>query len=305
MGLLHARPLTGGRAKGVACILASAAGFAAMAACVRLCDSLGGPVSSFQKSFFRNLVALAIAWVAFARGGGLAGASARGGAGGKRGRPLLALRCFAGCAGIFANFYALSRIPIGEAMALNKTAPFFTVLFSWLFLRERASVRQFICLAAAFAGAALVMKPGVAGGEAFAAFCGLGGGLGAGLAYTCVRELGILRADPVTIVLVFSAFSCVAAVPFFAFDPSYMTCGQTLALLGAGCGAAVGQFGVTAAYRYAPAREIAIFDYSGVIFAAILGWALFGQEPDACSAAGFACIVAAAFANGAHRRVAP
>ena len=54
------------RAKGVAAITAGAFGFALMAACVRLADDFGAPVSSFQKSFFRNVVALVIALAVFA-----------------------------------------------------------------------------------------------------------------------------------------------------------------------------------------------------------------------------------------------
>lgn len=55
------------RTKGIIAITASALGFALMALFVRLCDDYGAPVSSFQKSFFRNLVALAIAAVAWGR----------------------------------------------------------------------------------------------------------------------------------------------------------------------------------------------------------------------------------------------
>ena len=55
------------RTKGILAITASAFGFALMALFVRLCDDWGAPVNSFQKSFFRNLVALAIAGVAWGR----------------------------------------------------------------------------------------------------------------------------------------------------------------------------------------------------------------------------------------------
>ena len=53
------------RQKGICCILTSAFGFALMAMFVRLCDDFGGPVSCFQKSLFRNLIALFIAAAVF------------------------------------------------------------------------------------------------------------------------------------------------------------------------------------------------------------------------------------------------
>ena len=286
----------GSRGKGIACIVASAFGFALMAFFVRLCDNFGGPISCFQKSFFRNVIALAIALAVFCRSRRLAGD-----------RPLetpviptpkawtpLVLRAVFGTVGIFANFYALSKIPIGEAMTLNKTAPFFTVFFSWLLLGERVSRRQFACLVLAFTGALLVMKPGFRGGETFAAALALTGGLGAGLAYVCVHQLGRMKVDGALIVLFFSAFSCLASLPFTALDYRPMTFAQVLILLGGGVGAAIGQFGVTAAYRYAEPRAIAVYDYTNVIFTALFGFAFFAQVPDVLSVAGFAVILAAA-----------
>ena len=289
------------RAKGILCIVASAFGFALMAFFVRLCDDFGGSVSSFQKSLFRNLIALFIAAAVFVRVRRRAPARAVVRPLGVQAWLLLLGRSAAGCIGIFGNFYALSHIPIGEAMALNKTAPCFAVLFSWLFLREKADARRILLLALAFAGALLVMKPGFQGASTFATLCALGGGLGAGIAYTCVRELGILRVDGALIVLFFSAFSTLASLPFMfatgGIDP--MTPAQMAVMLGAGCGAAVGQFGVTAAYRFAPPREIAVYDYTNVLFTALFGFFFFAQVPDLLSVAGFLLIVLAGL--GARR----
>lgn len=276
--------------KGIAAITASAFGFALMAFFVRLCDDFGAPVNCFQKSFFRNIIALGIAFAIFMREDP---SRRHPPAAAKEWAVLLARSIFGGL-GIFGNFYALSRIPIGEAMTLNKMAPFFTVIFTALFLKERVSLRQMLCLAIAFAGAMLVMKPGFQGEATFATVCALGGGLGAGIAYTCVHQLGAMGVNGAFIVLFFSAFSSLATVPvMFAlgFDP--MTPAQILVMAGAGAGAAIGQFGVTAAYRFAEPRKIAVFDYTNIIFTSLLGFAFFGQIPDALSVAGFLLIVAA------------
>ena len=285
------------RAKGIAAITASAFGFALMAACVRLADDYGGPVSSFQKSFFRNVVALAIALVVFARS--RLDARRNGAVGGTRLTPgslvLLLLRSALGTCGIFANFYALGLVPIADGQTLNKTAPFFTVLFAWILLGERASLRQVATLALAFVGVVFVAKPGFAGDAAFPLAMGLLGGACAGGAYACVRALRRHAVEPAFIVLFFSAFSCVASVPFMLlrFDP--MTVAQVAILFGAGAGAAIGQFGITLAYGYAAPREIAVYDYSNILFTAAFGLILFDQVPDVWSVLGFALILAAAF----------
>ena len=279
------------RTRGILAIVASAFGFALMALFVRLCDDYGGAVSSFQKGFFRNVVALAIAAVAFGRARGRGEACRLPSRG--TWAPLV-LRAALGTCGIFANFYALSHITIAEGQTLNKTAPFFTVLFAWLFLGERAGRRQLAPLALAFVGVLLIAKPGFAGAEAFPLAMGLLGGVCAGGAYACVRGLRRHAVSPSFIVLFFSAFSCLASVPFMVagFDP--MTWRQVLILFGAGAGAALGQFGITLAYGFAAPREIAVYDYSNILFTAAFGLAFFGQFPDLWSLCGFAAIILAA-----------
>ena len=294
------------KAKGIAAIVASALGFALMAALVRLADDYGEPLSAFQKSFFRNLVALAVAaavyWYSRPR---VASPSPRTTTHEPRTTFLLIARAAFGTLGIFANFYALSHIPIATGQMLNKTAPFFTVAFAWAFLGERTLPRQAAALAVAFAGAVLVVKPGFAGAEAFPLAVGLLGGAAAGAAYACVRALRRRGADPAYIILYFSVFSCLAAVPFMLPGLKPMTFAQVAVLLGAGGAAAVGQFGVTLAYGYAAPRDIAVYDYSSVLFAAAFGYFFFAQMPDIFSVLGFAVILAALVLLNSRRRKRP
>ena len=267
---------------------------------VRLADDFGEAIPFTQKSFFRNIVAVAVAGVVFARMYGRAGArpsrEERGRVALQRDRmpwwPLVWRSVF-GTIGIFGNFYALSHIPLGDACMLNKLSPFAAVVASWLLLGERVTVRQGIAVVVAFVGAMFVVKPGFAlAGETVAALAGLAGGIAAGLAYTCVRRLGILKVEPSFIVLFFSGFSTLVTLPFLLFDYHPMTWAQVAILFGAGVSATAGQFGITAAYRLAQPRELAVYDYTNVVFAALLGFAVFGQVPDVFSWIGIAIIVA-------------
>ncbi len=276
--------------KGIVSIVFSAFGFALMALFVGMCDRYGEAVSSFQKSFFRNLPAVFIALGVFLRSGKKSmGLDAKDWA-------LLLARSAIGATGIFCNFYALSHIPIGEGMTLNKTAPFFTVFLSWLLLKERLGIRQFAFLALAFLGAMLIVKPGFSPqGGLFPLSMALLGGVCAGAAYVCVHALGRRRVPGAFIVMFFSLFSCLAAVPFMVADFTPMTSAQLWIMAGAGLGGAMGQFGVTWAYRYAEPRSIAVYDYTNVVFTTLLGWAVLGQTIDLVSAAGMALIVFCAF----------
>ena len=263
---------------------------------VRLADDFGGAVSPFQKSFFRNIVAVFVAGALFWRACGRAAARPGGRVALPRDRTgwaALVWRSVFGTIGIFGNFYALSHIPLGDACMLNKLSPFAAVVASWILLRERVTARQGVAVVIAFVGAMFVVKPGFAlAGETTAALAGLAGGISAGLAYTCVRRLGILKVEPSFIVLFFSAFSTLATLPFLIFGYQPMTGAQVAILFGAGIMATIGQFGITAAYRFARPREIAVYDYANVAFAAVLGFAVFGQVPDAFSWFGIAVIVA-------------
>lgn len=276
--------------KGVLCILLSAFGFALMAMFVRLADVCGnGQLPAVQKALFRNLVAAGIAgWAFFRRPSSV-------------GRKVtipqtpgvwsdLILRCIFGSVGIFANFYALTHIPVGNAMALNRTAPFFTLLMGWILLGQRMSLRQMLCVTGAFAGAMLVIKPGT-GLLSGHALIGLFGGFGAGAAYAFLHKLGKSGIDGAFIIFFFSVFSCVACVPFLVCGFVPMSLLQVGVLLAAGACAALGQFGITWGYRFAEPRQVSVYDYTGIIFAAILGFLAFGQIPDALSLIGFAVII--------------
>ena len=276
--------------KGILCILLSAFGFALMAMFVRLADVCGdSQLPAVQKALFRNLVAAVIAGWAFFRRAPSASREVSLPDSFKTWSDLV-LRCVFGSIGIFANFYALTHIPVGNAMALNRTAPFFTLLMSWLLLGQRMTLRQMLCVSGAFAGAMFVIKPGT-GMLSGHALIGLFSGFGAGAAYAFLHKLGKSGIDGAFIILFFSVFSCIACVPFIVCGFVPMSSLQVGVLLAAGACAALGQFGITWGYRFAEPRQVAVYDYTGIIFAAILGFLAFGQIPDALSLLGFAVII--------------
>lgn len=68
---------------------------------------------------------------------------------------------------------------------------------------------------------------------------------------------------------------------------------QLVYLLLAGAFACVGQLGITKAYVCAPAKEISVYDYTQVLFAAALGFFVFGEAPDWLSVLGYVLICGA------------
>lgn len=267
------------KTRAIVLVLCSAFCFALMNAFVRL----AGDLPSVQKSFFRNAIAVLFAAVVLLRAGG--------GFRWKAGNlPLLLVRASFGTLGILCNFYAVDHLLLSDASMLNKLSPFAAIIFSLLFLHERVKPLQAAAICAAFVGALCIIKPSFGMTAALPALIGLLGGICAGAAYTAVRALSQRGERGPFIVFFFSGFSCLAVVPWMLFHFVPMQPVQLIMLLGAGLAAAGGQFSITAAYANAPAREISVFDYSQVVFAALLGFFLFGQRPDALSLLGY-CII--------------
>lgn len=270
----------------IALILVSALFFSVMNLCVRL----AGDIPSIQKTFFRNAVAFLCALIVLIKNH----TPLRGPKGSLK---YLLLRSSFGTLGIFCNFYAVDHLNISDASLLNKLSPFFAILLSVLILKEKASLRQGLCVLVAFIGLVFVVRPGFNSIEIGPYLIGMLGGFGAGTAYTFVRKLGQIKTPGPLIVLFFSGFSCLVAVPFIVFDFTVMTGMQLFWLLMAGCAASIAQFAITGAYRHAPARDISIFEYTQIIFSAVLGFLFLDQIPDLFCFIGYAIIIFAAAVN--------
>ena len=271
------------RYKGILYIICSAFCFALMNMFVRA----AGDLPSIQKSFFRNLVAFVFAMIILKKNDIPFRCK-------RENLKYLLIRSICGTLGILCNYYAVDHLVLSDASMLNKMSPFFAVIFSCLVLKEKVNVPQALFVIGAFLGSLLVIKPTFSNMDLFPSVIGLLGGLGAGIAYTYVRKVTLHGEKGPFIVCFFSAFSCLVTLPFLIFDYHYMSPTQIGTLLAAGLAAAGGQFTITAAYSCAPAKEISVYDYSQIIFAAGLGFFVFGQIPDLLSWIGYAVICAMA-----------
>lgn len=269
--------------KAVFYTLISCLGFALMSFFIRQSGNL--PV--MQKAFFRNFVALIISAASLL--------SSRQSIRWKKGNGAgLLARCAFGTAGLLANFWAVDHMVLADANMLNKMSPFFAILMSIPVLKEYPSEKDVILTAIAFLGVVCIVRPS-AGLASFPAFVGLFSGFSAGTAYTFLREITTNGEDGKVIVFCFSLFSCLCTLPSLLFDYRAMTGSQLLSLFLAGASAAAAQFAVTAAYRYAPAKDVSVFNYSQVLFAAVIGWLFLQEVPDAMSFLGYAIIIGASF----------
>lgn len=270
------------RVKGIIFITASALGFALMSAFVKL----AGDLPNFQKVFFRNLVSATVAlYLIVKHKGSMTGK--------KENRKILIYRSIFGTLGVIFSFYAIDNLVLSDANMINKLSPFLVIILSALFLKEKINAKQITSLIVAFIGSLFIIKPTFSI-DLVPYIVAILGALFAGAAYTCLRVLSD-REEYYTIVFFFSVFSLVTTFPAFIFVYKSMTLLQLIYLLLAGVFASLGQFGITLAYKYAPAKEISIFDYTNIIFSAILSIVLFNQFPDFLSVIGYIIVFIASF----------
>lgn len=267
--------------KAVLFMLISAVAFALMQTMVKL----AGDIPTFEKVLFRNLVSLFVALSVIYR-------TKTPMFGKKENQKYLLGRSLLGLGGVVFYFYAINNLIMADAAMLNKLSPFFVTIFACIFLKEKLNKIQIPSLIIVFIGAMLIIKPEFSF-EVLPAGAGLLSAICAGAAYTIVRSLKN-KENPSTIVFYFSFVSVIVMIPLTIMNFQMPMGMQWVYLIGTGVFAAMGQYGLTFAYKYAPASEVSIYNYTTIIFAAIMGFLVWGELPDWLSLLGSILIIVTA-----------
>jgi len=264
--------------KAITLMLISALAFSIMSAMVKL----SGDIPLFEKVFYRNLVSLIMAYFMIKN----ANVSLFGK---KENQKYLLIRSLLGLSGVVLNFYALNYLVLSDASILNKISPFFVTLFAVLFLKEKLTSIQIPILIIVFTGALLVIKPQF-NFSIIPALAGFMSAMFAGAAYTLIRFLKDKEKSP-TIVFYFSFISVVGTFPLMMLNYQKPTIIQFIYLIATGIFAAIGQFTLTSAYKYAPAGEVSIYNYTSIVFSALIGFIVWSEIPDFLSIIGTLLII--------------
>lgn len=270
------------KTKGILCIVTAAFCFAFMSLCVRL----AGDLPSMQKILFRNLLALVIVGVGLIRKPEKIEVH-------KEDIKYLFLRSFCGTIGIVCNFYAIDHLVLSDANMLNKLSPFFAIIFSYFLLKEKADPVSGRSGSSGFYRCFVYHQAYRKYGK-FRCFCRYDGRRRSRCCvYLCApvrKKRGQWKIGD----HVLFCFSCLTAAVFLIGHFAPMAWWQIVAMIGAGFGGAGGQIFVTKAYYYAPAKELSVFDYSQILFSALMGFVVLGQKPDLYSILGYVIICSTA-----------
>src|SRR5580692_10196479 len=265
--------------KGILLKLISAVLFAVMSALIRY---LGARYPIGEVVFYRSAFAMIPVLGIYALRGELAAVVRTERPFGQAGRGAISI------AGMFSNFGALARLPLIEANAISFTSPLISVALAALVLKERVRVYRWSAVTIGFVGVLVVLSPHLSGDEltiAMASATSLGGVIYAVAgsvtnAGTMIQTRHLTKSETTSSIVFYFSLICalagLATLPFWWVTPSW----TELAVLAAiGFLGGMGHIFLTESYRYASASMVAPFDYTSMIWALVLGYAMFGEKP--------------------------
>lgn len=211
----------------------------------------------------------------------------------KKYRGIVFFRSLFGFLGLIALFYSASHAYQGDVTTIMKLSPFFITILASIFLKEKIAKVQIPALIIAFAGALLLSKPGF-NSNWFPLFAAFLCALFSSIAYTLLAYFKN-RVNGMVIIYHFSLFSIMASIPFMFFDFKIPNLYELALLLLIGLLGGFGQIALTYSYRMAPASEVSVYNYSGIVFSMILGFVFLGEVLPWTSVIGAALVILASF----------
>ncbi len=180
--------------------------------------------------------------------------------------------------GVILWFYAMTRITIAEVTAMNYLNPIYVTIGAALFLGETLALRRILAIGVAFAGALIILRPGLRPLDP-GHFAMLGTALLFGASYLIAKRLSGQTTAPV-IVGMLSVTVAVGLLPFALAVWVPPTPGQLGWLFLVACFATAGHFAMTLAFAAAPVTVTQPVTFLQLLWAVILGWVVFGEAVD-------------------------
>lgn len=182
----------------------------------------------------------------------------------------------------------LTHLPLSTAHVVFYTTPIFTVIFALWWFKERAQTHRIINIVLCFLGVIIALKPEYLG---WGALAGVTASICVAI-YNLTTRIMPSHLSSLSILY----WSTVCSIPFLGLFSltDWRPISQDLIylILGSSLGIGVYQICCVLAYRRADASAIAVAEYSGLVFALLLGWWIFGEQIDIWMLTGIAFIIA-------------
>ena len=276
--------------KGIVLKLISAVLFAVMSALIRY---LGARYPVGEVVFYRSAFAVLPVLAIYAWRGELAAVVRTERPLGQAGRGIISI------VGMFCNFGALARLPLIESNAISFTSPLFSVAMAALILKERVRIYRWSAVVIGFVGVIVVLAPHLSGDELTVAMAtatslaGIAYGIAGSLANagTVIQTRRLTKSESTSSIVFYFSLSCaLAGLVTWPFGWIAPTGSELATLAGIGLLGGTAHIFLTESYRYASASVVAPFDYTAMVWALVLGYAMFGEIPTLMIVVGCAII---------------
>ena len=222
----------------------------------------------------------------------------------KGGKPfLLFMRGLVGFSALLMYFYNIAHIPLAEALTFSKVSPIFTAIFSYILLKEKLSVTAWIGIFIGFFGVLFIAGFNIMNLDK-TDWLGILSGVGAGLAYTSIRELRKYY-ESRAIVLSFMSVGTIGPIILLVLGEFYTsktfdwivapfvipTGWAWFHIFGLGIFATLSQMYMTKAYSLAQGGIVGAISYTTILFSVAVGMLLGDMFPSATIIVGICFIV--------------
>jgi len=204
--------------------------------------------------------------------------------------PLHLFRATIGAAAMSCGFYALTKLPLADAVAISFTRPLFLIVLAVTFLGEVVRIRRWSATFVGFIGVVVMVRPSV--DIEAASIIALVGTFFVAVAVVCVKKLSTTERPTVMLFYFGIVSTIVTAVPA-AYYWRTPTGPELIALLGVGALAATGQVCVIRSLTVGEATAVAPLDYTRLLFAAVIGYMFFAEVPDIWTWVGAGIVISA------------
>ncbi|MEM7405218.1 MAG: DMT family transporter [Pseudomonadota bacterium] len=194
--------------------------------------------------------------------------------------------------GVMLWFYAMARIPIAEVTAIGFSAPIFVTIGAAMFLGERLHARRITAVVFGFAGAIVILRPGVEAIQAGALAQLVAAPLFA-ISMIVAKQLSRTESSA-AIVAYLSVFVALVLAPPAMMVWRTPTLEETFWLFLTAVVATAGHYALTLSFKYAELTVLQPFTFLQLVWATLLGYYVFAEVPDAFTWVGGILIVASA-----------
>jgi len=196
-------------------------------------------------------------------------------------------RGLAGAMSMGCTFFALTRLPLPEWVAIGYAMPIFIVILSAVVLKEAVGIYRWSAVTAGLVGVLVIMWPRLtafsggieaADSAAIGAVVALAAAVFGATAQIQIRNL-VVTERSATVVIYFSLACTLLGLLTLPFGWVWPTPQQAALLIGAGLVGGLGQILLTECYRYGDMSVIAPFEYSSLLLSLAIGYFVFSEVP--------------------------